>query len=280
MNMSEFKKLQRAQMQIMDEVHRVCSENGICYYIIGGTALGARRHGGFIPWDVDIDIAMPREDYEKFADISSKKLLPNFSYKDYKNTSHFTHPHALVCMNNTYLYGKFSKFNTGEVNLGIYLDVFPLDKAPENKKLQNKQALKLRKLRRLKAYKLGYRYNNDKKKALLKKVVSSLIFWTNIDKLNEAFDKECRKYQHTDSKYLCSMSSHYSYEKQCMNQEIYGNPNLVKFEDRQYYAPQQIDKYLEKIYGDFLKLPPESEQKANLDVFDRVIFCDETNVEK
>lgn len=272
MNLSEFKKLQKAQMEIMDEVHRLCVGDGITYYIIGGTALGARRHGGFIPWDVDIDIAMPREAYIRFEAVCERKLSKRFIYRDYHNTPGFTHPHALVCIKDTYLSSKFSKYNSEEENLGIYLDVFPLDKAPEDISKQMEHANRITRIRKIKKFKRGYCYNNKKIIRLIKKAISHLIWWTNIDRLNEDFDRECRKYNQTVSVNLCSMSSHYKYSKQCMPSSVYGTPILVKFEDREYFSPELLDEYLTRIYGDFMKVPPAEEQKANLDVFDKVVF--------
>lgn len=272
MNMIELEKMKSAQIEIMDEVHRICCENKIAYYIIGGTALGALRHGGYIPWDIDIDIAMPREDYERFAEICQKSLSKRYIYRDYRNTKNFTHPHALVCIKNTYLDIKSAKLNPKEENLGIYLDVFPLDKAPEDIELQKKQISKLEFIKELKLLKRAYRYKPDFKNTVIKKIVSAMIFWTDMDKINADFDRECRRYENSDSKLLCSMSSHYRYSKQCMPAEIYGTPQLVKFEDKEYYAPEKLDDYLTRIYGDYMKLPPEDERQANLSFFDEIVF--------
>ncbi len=275
MDMADFKKLQQTQMQIMDEVHRVCLENNICYYIIGGTALGAKRHGGFIPWDLDIDIAMPREDYERFAKISNDKLSPKFSYRDYRNTKSFIHPHALVCMNDTSLVLRCGKFNPQEDNWEIYLDIFPLDVAPVETDLQEKQAEDIRKIKKLKLLKRGYNYSGNPLKIAVKKTISKLIFWTSIDKLNYDLDTVCRKYENSDSPYICSMTSRYKYTKQCMDKSIYGEPQLVKYEDREYYAPEKLEDYLTAIYGDYMKLPPESDRKVNLKIFESVKFADD-----
>ena len=146
MNKADFKKLQSVQMEIMDEVHRVCTENNILYYIIAGTALGAVRHGGFIPWDLDIDVAMPRSDYERFQKICNEKMSDRFICRNYKNTKGYLRPHALVCIKDTYLSTKSEKYNTNEQNLGIYLDVFPLDNAPDDVALREKQAEQIKKL--------------------------------------------------------------------------------------------------------------------------------------
>lgn len=272
MDISEFRKLQSVQTEIMDEVHRICCKNNITYYIIGGTALGAVRHGGFIPWDVDIDIAMPRKDYENFKKACEKDLSERFVYRDYKNTKKFNHPHALVCIKNTSFALKYAKYNPNEKDLGIYLDVFPLDKAPEDMTLREQQISELQRIRKLWFLKRAFRYNNDIKNTVIKKLVSAMMFWTDLDKLNAAYDRESQKYENTDSGLLCSMSSQYKYSKQCMPASVYGTPQLIKFEGREYYAPEKLDDYLTRIYGDYMKLPPEEERQANLSLVSKVSF--------
>lgn len=84
MTYEELRKIQEQQIRIMDEIHKLCVKKNYRYYMIGGSALGAVRHKGFIPWDVDIDIAMPRKDYDAFS-IEGYKDLPNFlEFHDYK----------------------------------------------------------------------------------------------------------------------------------------------------------------------------------------------------
>ena len=71
---------------------------------------------------------------------------------------------------------------------------------------------------------------------------------------------------------MCSMASKYSYYKHCILNEIYETPTLIKFEDREYYAPEKPHEYLTQIYGDYMKLPPEEERQANLEIFTHVKF--------
>ena len=89
MTEQEFKRLQEAQIEIMDEVHRLCEENGIEYYLIAGSALGAVRHGGFIPWDFDIDVGMRRAEYERFREVCLAGLSERCIYRDFRNTPLF-----------------------------------------------------------------------------------------------------------------------------------------------------------------------------------------------
>lgn len=272
MNKEDFKKLQSAQLEIMDEIHRICESNNIEYYIIGGTALGAVRHGGFIPWDLDIDIAMMRTEYDRFKEVCKTQLDSRFAYHDYINTHNFGHPHALVCINNTVLVNKFDKFNPKIDNLGIYLDIFPLDNAPADQEKRDEQEKDLIRIKKLKKYRYGFCYTSRPIEIIVKKLRKAAVCWTSVDAICKKFDECMRRYDGEETGYVCSMSSHYSYTKQCMPKEIYGKPQLIKFEDRQYYAPEKLDEYLTKIFKDYMKLPPVEEQKANYDAFEKVIF--------
>lgn len=270
--MLDLEKLKKAQVEILDEVHRLCLENDLVYYIIGGTALGAVRHKGFIPWDIDIDVAMPRDDYDKFAKICENNSSSRFAYHDSNNSKNYLYTHARFCIKNTLLFDKYQNLNKRVENIGIYIDIFPLDKAPEDIALQKKQAQKLMNIKKILSLKQARCYKRDFKNIVLKRFVSAMIFWTNTKKIIRRFNKESCRYEKTTSTLLCSMSSHYKYSIQCMPADIYGKPTLVKFEDREYFAPEKLNEYLTRIYGDYMQLPPESKRQSNMEVFSEVIF--------
>lgn len=272
MNQKDLEKLKRSQVQILDEVHRICCENNMIYYIIGGTALGAVRHNGFIPWDIDIDIAMPRPDYERFADYAYAAEDSRFAYHNHRNTRGYGHTHARYSIRNTKLIDKIEHLNLNTENIGIYIDIFPLDNAPEAKKLQEDQANKIAKIKKKIVLKQARVYQKDFKNLVIKKIVSKMMFWTDLRKLIDSFEKECRKYENKQTDFVCSMHSHYKYSKQCMHKDIYGTPSLVEFEGKEYYAPEKLDCYLTRIYGDYMKLPPEDERNYNLGIFTKVDF--------
>ncbi len=270
MNKQEAAQLKKAQLIIMDEIHRICTENNITYYIIGGTLLGAKRHGGFIPWDIDIDIAMPRSDYDRFKCICSTQLNDRFGYKDFENTESYNHPHAIVTMKNTQLVVKYMRYNKSVTAWEIYVDIFPLDNAPDDEKKRINQDKAIQKIKKQICLKQAYLYSDNLIKKIVKRAISTGMFWTDIDRLNRKFDKIIRLYNNEETLCLCSMSSHYSYKKQCMEREIYGKPKLIAFEDRKYYAPEKVEEYLTRIYGDYMKLPPKEEQEKYMDIFESV----------
>ena len=119
-------KIHRSEQEILDEITRVCDKNGLRYLLIGGTLLGAIRHNGFIPWDDDLDISMPREDYEKFLGIAPKELGDRFLLEDISTNDEYCYMFSKVKLKNTIMREKTmsESYDGGQ---GIWVDIFPLD---------------------------------------------------------------------------------------------------------------------------------------------------------
>ncbi len=272
MTQEELRRIGTVQLQIMDEVHRLCELHHIRYYMIAGTLLGAVRHSGFIPWDLDIDVAMPRADYERFREICKTKLDEAYCYLDHTSGRNYPRPHALVTAKDTKICMKYDPLNPKPMELGIYVDIFPLDHAPDDEKLRRKQAKKLRRIRRLKQWRLPYSYSYRRWKRYAHYTVSALLSWISVPRLNAYQQKQMQKYDQLETKCLCSMASGYPYEKQCMPKEIYGEPVLLEFEGRKYYAPEHYEEWLTRLYGDYMQLPPPEKRQANLEIYASVEF--------
>ena len=117
---------QKIMLEILQEVHKICVANDITYWIEAGTLLGAKRHKGFIPWDDDIDIAMPRKDYNKFLKIAQEKLPQDMFLQNKETEPDYYLPFSKIRKNNTLL---IETGETGEENYhhGIFIDIFPFD---------------------------------------------------------------------------------------------------------------------------------------------------------
>lgn len=274
LNHEEFVKLQQSQLQIMDEVHRICVENNIAYYLVYGSGIGAMRHHGFIPWDLDIDIAMLRPDYERFAEVCKKKDYDRFKYWDYKNTDQYNRVHAAMSIQNTSLRTFFDKYNNNCFDIGIFIDIFPLDNYPDDQEMRVKYEKRIKRIKKLKERKLSIVYKPNKKVQLLKHIIRAMLSPISMNLVNRWLDEAMQAYRYTDTKCVCSTAGTSAFSKANALREYYGKPVLAEFEGRQYYVPHKCHEILTAIYGNYMKLPDEKEQKANLAYFDSVTFDD------
>lgn len=262
MSREVIRKAQLAQLKIMDQIHKVCEKKSMKYYIIGGTALGVVRHAGFIPWDPDIDIAMPRPDYDRFLKECENEMQPVCSIKCYSNDANHYAPHALVVLNGSSLKNRYDKYNNEKKS--IYVDIFPLDVAPNDIRQQNNQAKKIKLIKNLIERKRSVIYDhNGLAVRWMKHIVRGLFSVVSYRYLCKILDENMKKYSYpypTGNYFLCSMASHYSYKKQCMPSDVYGIPTLYEFENYKFFGPQKIEEYLTRLYKDYMKLPPKEEQ--------------------
>ena len=274
MEKNEVREFQLKQLVLLDEIDSVCKELNLKYYIIAGTLLGAVRHGGFIPWDFDLDIAMPRQDYKILKDYYLFNKSEYFFYEDYDTEKYHNTTHAMLRLKKTHLINarlisvdKKIKYN------GCLLDIFPLDNAPNDEALQEKQIKRINRIKKIFYYKEAQVFENTSffKKAI-KRIISFFLIVCTYKFLGKKLEKIETMYNDCDSKYLVSMSSHYSYKKQLMEKDIYGIPKRISFEDREYNCPAQVDIYLKRLYGDYMKLPPE---EGRYDGLKEITFIDE-----
>ena len=273
MTKEELRKISLIQLEMMDQIHEICQSQNITYFMIAGTLLGAVRHKGFIPWDLDIDIAMPREDYERFREACAVHLKSPCAYLDYRSCRLYRRPHALISRTDTEVVTKHDALNPKLMDQGIYIDIFPLDNAPDDPVLRRKQAQKLLRIGKFKCYRIPYSYSYKRWKRYAHYLVSAALCWISVPAINQYQQKQMQKYNGSaNTKYICSMASHYAYSKQCMEREIYGQPVLLEFEGREYYAPAKYKEYLTQLYGDYMQLPPLEKRQANLEAYVSVVF--------
>lgn len=264
MKLMTLREQQLLQLSILKKVHELCELNNIHYFLMYGTLLGAVRHHGFIPWDDDIDIAMMREDFDKFNEICEHGGLPENMVIQNQNTDpYFEFLLARICMKGTYS----DDYARKELMSFHYacIDVFPLDNIPTSIEIQMKHRKKIYHLMKFIYYRTNYKRKQISAiKSLIKNIVSSTLKIVPLSKYLALLDKEIKRYDNIPTEKCADLLStlNIGYENISFDKSDFGSGVLLAFEDDKFYAPVNYEKLLTQMYGDYMKLPPESERVA------------------
>lgn len=251
-------QLKKTLLEMLSWFHNFCIENDLKYFAVGGTLLGAVRHKGFIPWDDDIDLGMPREDYKKLEKLIGNKENGKY-YFETPNTTRKGY---------YYTYGKLFDTDTTLVEnsrdklpMGVYIDIFPFDGVGETKEEAIKYLSSVKKLQDLLAVRVsGIRKGRSFYKnaaVAVARVIPSFLF--NDKKLLKKIDSICSGKNFNDSKYVANMNGAWGL-REITTREIVGTPKLYDFENIKIYGIEDYDAYLTGVYGNWRQLPPEEKR--------------------
>ena len=258
------KEFQEVSLNILQSVHEFCIQNDIKYSLAYGTMLGAVRHKGFIPWDDDIDIVMPRPDYDKFI-----KTFNNHCSK-YKviapeNDWNYILPFANIYDTNTILEEVHSNYNGFPI--GVKIDLFPLDGTP----LKNNEYLRFyrqcdldNRILASKRNKLSYYWKYSKIKALIVALVKSIYAIVPYKVIQQIHNRRIRLYNYENSVFVDNLAYNTYFAKR-QNKDDYKSYSLIDFEGKQYFVADGYDNILKSIYGDYMVLPPIEKQITHHD---------------
>lgn len=250
-------ELQMKLLETMMLFHCFCEENNIEYYLIGGSLLGAIRHEGFIPWDDDMDIAIPRKDYERMLLLREKmpsglmllqhgfgKKTGTFAYTKVSNTS-------------TTLIENVNEYRVQ----GVYIDIFPLDGAGNSKFVSKLRYFHAKFL----IYLLWYNGSEKPKKNLLKKFFKGFTNFFNNRNLYKTIANSLKKREYKNVKYSGNFMGAYGFTE-IIPTKYYGKPTMYQFENQLFYGPEYAAEFLSEIYGDnFMEMPPREKRKSHHD---------------
>ena len=252
------REVQLIQLEMLQEVDRICQKCNIHYNIIAGTLLGAVRHGGYIPWDDDADVAMLRDEYEKFR-IACKTELDKtrFYFQDHRNTKGYRWGYGKLRRKNTLFLREFQEHMP--YAQGVFIDIFPLDSVPDNyllRSVKNFQYFCVRKVLWSEVGKIAEK-NFIKRQIyrFLAQIPEKVIFRYYNRLIHEA---NCKKTRMVRILMFPTPNSEYGYYR-CW----YENSIDIKFEGINFKGIRDYDSYLSFKFGDYMKLPPPEYRKVH-----------------
>ena len=250
LNPEDLKQAQKIMLYITKKVHAICVKHNIKYWLDWGSLLGCVRHGGFIPWDDDMDICMQRDEYEKFLAVASEELGDEFFVQHSGTDPQFDYPYCKVRLNGT----RWVSHSWKEVDLksqGIWIDIFPMDSFPASP-FNAKVASFLMFL-----FRSAYHWHADIRsphpvKRRIQHLLAIMLSKNNALKLQNRLFEALKRYKNSGVLAMYCMNTPRSICKQAVFEKL----ELRKFEDTEFFIPENYDERLKGLYGDYMKLPP------------------------
>lgn len=258
MDNETLRKVQMVQLELLQEVDRICKKCNIHYNIIAGTLLGAVRHGGYIPWDDDADVALLREEYEKFRVACKTELdTSRFYFQDHRNTKGYRWGYGKLRRKNTLFLREFQEHMP--YKQGIFIDIFPLDGVPDNyflRSIKNFQCFCVRKILWSKVGKIAEK-NMIKRSIyrILAKIPEKDTFCYYHRMIDQANRKKTRMVRIL---MFPTPNNEYGYYR-----NWYENSVDIEFEGIIFQGIKDHDSYLSFKFGNYMELPPLEGRKVH-----------------
>lgn len=267
----KLRKLQLAELEILMELDRVCRKHNLRYYIVGGTLIGAARNGGFIPWDDDIDVSMPREDFQKLLKLKNE-FSDEFFLQTHKTEKECYFFYAKLRKNGTY-FGE-DKFEHTGIHKGIFMDIFPLDYISDKNIIQK---LCFKSFGVINAFICSKKKTSEflYKNMSLPFIVTFRIIQCIMPlallyglrsltaKLSSALSSK---------RLVASLAGFHGYPKEICPFALWGDGTDIEFEGKTVRAPKEYQKLLNHMFGDYTKLPPVEERINHTVADENIIF--------
>ena len=264
LNQDESNKLKQCLLEMYSDILRVCEKYNIRVMLGGGSALGAVRHGGFIPWDDDLDLIMPREDYNKFISVFDKELSDLYEITSPNSKYNISNTFTKVYKKDTILVEMFNA--NSDVPKGVYIDIFPIEYVPENKYIRFLKGFFANLTHYIGYSAMIYQLRND----ILKEYFSASLagkvnyrlrttigFCASFASYKKWFNFYDRVLARGKDSNLCGIpSGRGHYFGGILPKEAFLPPREILFEGRKAYVPNNVDLYLRNLYGNYLEIPP------------------------
>lgn len=259
----QLKKLQKVLLHILDDIDSICDKHNLKYILIGGSAIGAMRHKGFIPWDDDIDIAMTRKDYNELMKIIRSKYSDKYSVSDARDDKNYGRIIPKIRLKGT-AYRTILEHDLEDC--GIRIDIFLIENVYNNFLLRNLQgigclffgfALSCRRL---------YSFKNEFKNIAtgfsfqIKKIIGFIFSFASLNTWARWTDKWYSICKNNNSQYVSVPTDGAHFFGELTKRNNLCDRKEIIFEGKKRYVPSSVDSYLTRIYGNYMKIPPVEKQ--------------------
>lgn len=253
--MTELRHLQMVILSIVRDIDTICQKHGIEYYLLGGSALGAIRHKGFIPWDDDLDICMDTDNYRKFIEVA-KKEMDSQKYYIQERLVDWPLNFSKIKLKGTKII-EYEGVDVNDEKNGIFVDLFVLDNSPSNKILQFFQYVSAKVYL---SYLLSVR--TYKSASFKKRLLMFLSFPLKWKPIRDFFRWGAEHYNSRKTDYLGFFYGRTKLKNSIIDRKVYGKPLRVPFEDISLPVPELYDAYLTHLFGDYMTPPPVKERQG------------------
>ncbi|MCU6762682.1 LPS biosynthesis protein [uncultured Roseburia sp.] len=263
-------KLQSVNLEMIKLFAEICRKHKLQYFALGGTLLGAVRHQGFIPWDDDVDMGMPRTDYEKFLKIAGTELTGRYRLRTIETDDEYRTYFCKIEDTSVTLVREFyAKNSVVKKNIYAWIDIMPIDGMPTEAHVFRKHHEKMLKARKMISFSLmdkcmGTGKTRSKKQMMIIKTGLKTGLYKAVDTIKafRRFDNLCKKYSYESSALVGNTYGIYK-EKEFVPKRVFGKGCMLPFEDTEICCPADYDTYLKHVYGNYMILPPEQERTGH-----------------
>ncbi len=252
------KRVHEIELEMLVEVDRICKENNIKYTIIGGTLLGAVRHGGFIPWDDDADVAMLRPEYEKFCSVIDEKLdNSRFYFQNMERTEGYRWGYAKLRRKGTLFIRENQEHMKYEQ--GIFLDIFPIDGTPDNRILRKIHKFRCFCVRKILWSQVGKRVSRSR----LQRSIYGILSMIPDNSIKKMYSGLILKIHPNTSKVVRTLTYPAPKKLDGYYRRWFAETAPILFEGHEFEGVKDYKGWLSFEFGDYMKLPPEEKRKTH-----------------
>ncbi len=246
--------IQKSLMDLLKQFLHICDELNLKYYLVNGCAIGAAKYSGFIPWDDDVDVALPRKDYEIFCEKAQSMLPEHCFLQNYHTDPNFPQFYSKIRNSNTTFIEDGSQLL--KMNHGCYIDIFPLDEYPKDRADFD---IRLKILNTLRVCALND--TRSKKIIIRNKICRFFGFHNKTANLNSRIDSIIKNYG-KDCDYWRNFGDRQAHAGP-IHKSVFGNGIVARFEDIDVIIPEKYDEYLTSKYGKWREDLPEEEKHSH-----------------